>query len=289
MKHWAVALIALMGFSLGQSQIPDVQIKFDARLSYRSFNDNSTEIRWYDTLGRQSLVGLQLQLEPGLRMYVSERLERIPHDGDPDVVDEYYIEDVGSWRIGKQAIPFGRQILRECAVGARSDTSLFLRALPIKVAIFDSGSGRQRGFSGRIGKNIGASFAYGDHLGISGTSLTLIRRPDESTGKEFGYRRLFGLDMTGVSRPFKLGMEFVSLRQGSSKDPDEDVLDVAASLEPNRYQSVTFGVTRAFRQAATFLRLQGNVYVYNNVYLEPLVRYKDGKLYDFAVSMHLKF
>lgn len=282
---WTVSLLAAGGFA----QVPDVQIKFDARLNYRSFNDSSSEIRWYDTLGRQSLVGLQLQLEPGLRMFVSERLERIPRDGDPDVVDEYYVEDVGSWRVGKQVLPFGAGMLRESAVGVRSDTSLFLRALPVKVAAFDGGGGRQRGASARIGKGLGVSFMVGDHLGISATSLTLIRRPSETPGEGYGYHRIFGVDATGSAKPFKLGLEFVSLRQGSVKDPDEDVLDMTASLLPSKYQTVTFGLTRAFRDSATLMRLQGNVFVYNNVYLEPLVRYKDGKLYDFAVSLRIKF
>lgn len=286
---FVAALIACSLATASIAQVPDVQIKLDARINYRSFNDNTSDVRWYDTLGRQSLVGLQLQLEPGLRMYVSERLEKIPHDGDPDVVDEYYIEDVGSWRVGKQVLPFGAGILRESAVGARSDTSLFLRALPVKLALFDSGIGRQRGASGRLGKSIGLSFAVGDHLGISATSLTLIRRPSDTPGKGFGYHRALGLDLAGSAKPFKVGLEFVALRDGSALDPDQDILDATASLVPNKYQSYTFGLTRDFLQPATFMRLQGNVFLYNNVYLEPLIRYRDGKLYDFAVSLRLKF
>ena len=272
MKTFASITAISMMSTAALGQVPDVQVKFDARLNYRSFNDSRTEFRWYDTLGRQSLVGLQLQLEPGLRMYVSERLEKIPHDGDPDVADEYYIEDVGSWRVGKQVLPFGAGIMRESAVAARSDTSLFLRALPVKLAIFDSGNSRQRGAAGRLGKQIGASFAFGDHLGISSTSLTLVRRPSETHGQGFGYRRMFGVDATSTAKPFKVGFEFVALQGGSNLDPNKEVLDMFASLVPSKYQNYTFGITRDFQEAATLMRLQGNVFVYNNVYLGALQR-----------------
>jgi len=286
MKRILIWLAFLPGIVL--AQIPDVQIKLDARLDYEVFQGASSAIRWYDPLGHQSLVGLQLGLEPGLRAYVSQRLERIPHDGDPDQLDEYYVEDPGSWRVGKQVLPFGAGMIRESAVGARSDTSLFLREVPIHFALFDSGTGRQRGVMGRLGRRLGFSFADGDHLGISATSMTLIRAPEDSPGLGSGYHRIFGADFAEKFGITRLGAEYVMLRGGNPSLTNQDVLDMSATATPWKGQSFTAGVTRSFDQPANFVRGQASITIYNHVTVEPLLRYRDGHFYDFAVSLHVR-
>ena len=115
-----LALAAAMAGASALAQIPDVTIKVDAGLTYRSVRNGETTLRWYDGFGKHSTVGLLFWLEPGWRVYVSERLQRIEGDGDNEQLDEYYVEDPGIWRLGKQYLPFGRGLLlRESARAAR--------------------------------------------------------------------------------------------------------------------------------------------------------------------------
>src|SRR6478672_4579558 len=160
------------------AQVPDVQVKADLGPTFRNQVNGGSDVHWYDPFGHHSTISLQFALEPGFRAYVAQKIERIRNDGDSSPIDESYVEDVGVWRAGKQYLPFGQQrIIRESVVAVRSDTDLFLRVLPMSVAACDGGRGHQRGIVGRIGREVGVSFAFGQHFAISGTSLTQVRLP----------------------------------------------------------------------------------------------------------------
>ena len=84
-----------------------------------------TTLRFYDSLAHPSTVALTFHLETGFRGYVSERLQKIPNDGDSEQLEQYYIEDPGIWRFGKQALPFGKEsLLRMMGKAARGDATL---------------------------------------------------------------------------------------------------------------------------------------------------------------------
>ncbi len=280
--------MAVAATAISSAQIPDVLIHVDLRPTYRAFNGGGTTGHWYDDLGRASTVGLSLTLEPGLKAYFSQRLERIANDGDPDQLDEYYVEDEGNWRVGKQELPFGPKFLdRESALGVK--THLIVADQPLDVQVCDAGPGRPRGLVARIGERLGISFEIGNHFGIAGTSLAILRIPEASPGIGRGYGQVLGVDYGQVSGDLSSKIEFVAVRKGETDaDMDENVLDVSASLKPDRYRSVTFGFTRAFQQSTNVMRASGSFYAYKGATVEPLVRYKDGKLLDFGISLRLK-
>ncbi len=291
-RTFRAALVVAAAFSSAHAlaQVPDVLVHLDIKLNYRALNDGGTSIRWYDTLGGQSTVGLAFTLEPGLKALVSQRLERIPHDGDPDQLDEYYVEDEGNWRVGKQALPFGPRFLsRENALAARTDTSFFIAQIPMLVAVCDAGPGRQRGVVVRFGTRLGVSAEIGDHFGISSSSLVALRKPEDAPGVGRGFKQMFGIDYTNGAREISSTVEFVAQRQGeTATDLDENVLDVSATLKPDKYRALTLGFTRAFEQSTDVMRLSGSFVAYRGAMVEPAVRFKDGRLFDFGLSLRLK-
>lgn len=286
-------LLLLAG--LCRAQVPDVVIKLDSRLSYRSQVDGSTTLRYYDSLGRASIISLGFNLEPGFKAYISQRFQRIPHDGDPDQLEEYFIEDPGLWRVGKQFVPFGNgALIRESAVGARGDFELPLDGVTAAIALVDSGVGRQRGLAGRVtgrfGGRYGLSFAVGDHWGISASSLALVRPVERSPGLGHGYARMFGVDYSQPFGPFFLRAEWVYLASGArTVDRDNHVLDVSLTIDPSSNRSYTLGYTKSHDPTDEFYRLQGSLKTTKNVYFEPMIRYRNGDVYDFQVALRVKF
>lgn len=283
-----VVLAALCTVAMSSAQIPDVLVHLDLRPTYRAFNGGGTTQHWYDNFGRSSTVGLGLTLEPGLKAVFSQRLERIANDGDPDQLDEYYVEDEGNWRFGKQEVPFGPKFLdRETALGVK--TEVIVGGLPLQVLACDAGPGRQRGVVARFGGRLGVSAELGNHFGISATSLSVLRTPEQSPGIGRGYDQVFGVDYANGGGDITTKLEFVAVRGGQTPaDFDENVLDLSATLKSDRYRSVTVGFTRAFQQSTNIIRLGGSFYAYKGATIEPVARYKDGKLFDFGVTLRLK-
>lgn len=284
-------LLILIAWSvLVFGQTPDVQVKADLGPSFRNENGGGSSAHWFDPFGHHSTIALQFTLEPGLRAYVSQKIERIRHDGDSSQIDESYVEDAGVWRAGKQYLPFGQlRVMRESVVAVRSDTELFLRVLPMAVAACDGGHGHQRGVVGRIGSDsVGMSFALGQHFGISGTSLTQIRLPDESPGMGRGYDRVFGIDAKRSIGPVAFAGEFVALRGGERGASDRDVLDLTATLAPAVTRSVTLGYSIGTDPGIQSMRLQGSFMMAPNVWLEPWLRTRNGQVFDTGVSLRVR-
>lgn len=281
----AIGLASAISFA----QVPDVQVKADLGPTFRNQVDGGSSIHWYDVFGHHSTISLQFALEPGFRAFVSQKIERIRHDGDNTQIDESYVEDVGVWRAGKQYLPFGQQrIIRESVVAIRSDTDLFLRDLPIKIAACDGGHQRERGIAGRIGRDIGVSFAVGQHFGIAGTSLTQVRLPNEGPGIDGGYQRIFGLDASRNVGVLKLSGEYVLLRGGELGSPDRDVVDIIATLAPATTRSLTFGYTVASHPGLTSMRVQGSMMMQPNLWIEPWIRTRNGRMFDTGVTLRVR-
>ena len=282
-------LLLFNASALVAAQVPDVQVKADLGPTFRNQVNGGSDVHWYDPFGHNSIVALQFALEPGFRAYVSEKIERIPHDGDNSPIDESYVEDAGVWRAGKQYLPFGLQrVMRESVVAVRSDTDLFLRDLPLDIAACDGGHGRQRGLVGRVGRSFGLSFAVGQHFGISGTSLTEIRLPDQSPGRGEGYDRILGADVSRQEGVFKLAGEYVLLRGGEHGASDRDVLDLTATLAPSVNRSVTFGYSLGTDPGVTSMRLQGSFLIEPNLWLEPFVRTRGGQVFDSGFTLRVR-
>lgn len=289
MRALGVALAAFVA-AAAQAQQPDIHIRTDVRLTYAAVHRQDTGLRWYDRLGRVSTVGLSMRLEPGLTAVVTQRLQRIPGDGDDDPLELYYVENPGSWRIGKQSLPFGTEALYwETAIAARVETVLALGGFPVAVAICDSGKGRPRGAAGRVQAGpVGLSAANGDHFGVGAGAFATVRNPEDAAGEGRGYRTMFGIDgAKGLGAYGWLEAEYVILRDGhTALDPNRAILDVRwrYELDPDVTVSLAFARDSV---AGNFFRAQGSWPLGRSVRVEPFVRFREGTLFDLAVTLRL--
>jgi hypothetical protein len=229
-------------------------------------------------------------LEPGFTVFVSQKLQRFDGGKDRELLDEYYLEDEGIWRLGKQYLPFGGgKLVRESAFAARADTNLIVEGIPIAAAGVQGGDGRQSGFVGRIGGRIGFSVFYGEHFGIDGTTLTLMRKPREALGRGRGYKRAFSVDLSKGMGDFNLALETVVFREPNSQlDGNFEAADISATYVPSRYHTYFAGWTMRTNPATNFWRLGASVFLTNDVYLEPMVRYRNGEVYDFNLAIRVR-
>jgi hypothetical protein len=277
---------------MAAAQNPDMFFKIDCRMQFLTGSTGPTFIRFYDNLGRHSTGSVTFYTEAGFQGFVSQKFEKIPHDADRDQLDEYYIEDEGIWRLGKQYLPFGSgRFLHDSVLAVRGETQLIMEGLPIVVAACDNGRGRQRGFVGRLGSRLGLSFALGTHFGINATSFTLIRRPEDSPGVGHGYKTLFALDYSkNAGSLLDIGGEVVVARDGNtSTDRDNTFFDVTATIKADKDRQITAGWTRDNGQHADFYRVVGSFFLSRYLILEPIVRYKGDALFDAGLTFHFKF
>jgi hypothetical protein len=274
------------------AQNPDIFINIDIRLQFLTGTNGPTFVRFYDNLGRHSTAAVTFYTEAGFQGFVSQKFAKIPHDADRDDLDQYYVEDEGIWRVGKQYLPFGSgRFLRDSVIAVRGDTQLILEGLQISVAACDNGSGRQRGIVGRLGSRLGLSFALGTHFGINATSFTLVRRPEDSPGVGHGYKSVFGIDYTkNAGSLFEFGGEVVLLLNGNTAtDRDNAMFDLTGTLKADPRRQVTVGWTRDNGQRADFYRVVGVFTVSPKLVVEPILRYKRKDLFDAGVTLHFKF
>ena len=277
--------------TMGAAQIPDVRVKFDLRTVLRADGGQDPKVRFYDVQGMHSTVAFTFRLEHGFRAYVAQRLERFAHDADASLVDEAYVEDEGIWRVGKQYLPFGSgRVLRESVPAARADTNLIIEGLPVSVAACDGGPDYTRGVIGRIGSRIGASFAFGRHFGISGTSFTQFRHPEDSVGRNRGYRQALGLDGERTYKTINVRAEVVALREGETpQDQDLEIVDVSGSFRFARESYGSVGYTAVTGGIPDILRVGAAVRLDARSSLEPMLRFSQGKIYDLSVGWRFRF
>lgn len=278
--------------SLLQAQSPDVAPFVELRPTWQVRSTKKSLFHWYDLNGRFSLVGVRMILENGLRVYAAQRFEKIDNSGDPDTMDEYYIENRGTWRLGKQYLPFGRrEILRSTVVAARLDTHLLLDEAPISVAVFDGGSGRPRGAVARLGGIVAISAAAGNHLGIQATDFAHFQDLEAAVGLERGYRLALGADTQVTFGSAQLTMEWVSLRRGETAlDEDRDLSDVRLRLRlPQTGYPAVLSWSRDWSRrrdfAAVEITLQGDEHF---AYV-PFLRFDGFAFRDFGLSAVVRF
>lgn len=289
MRRWLLG--CLLAPASATAQVPDVRVRVDATLNYRTESRGPTSLRFYNTMGRHSTVGIWFFLEPGFRAYASQRLQRIPGDVDGGLIDEVYVEDEGIWRLGKQYLPFGsEEILRESVQAARADTSLIFEGLPIRIAACDNGPNLQRGFVGRVGSRVGFSFAVGRHFGIAATALNHVRRPEASPGAGRGYRHVFGMDASQKSGFATFKGEVVVLRVGeSASDADRQIYDSSVAIQPSRYRTFLLGWSRSMPDRTDYYRVMASVYVLPGLTFEPMLRYRNSRFYDISLALRARF
>lgn len=287
MRVWVIAALVP---TLANGQLPDVTVNGDIRGHFSLGGKQERSFRWYDPLGRHSVIGFSFGLEPGFRAWVSERLQKIPNSGDSEQLDEYYVEDPGIWRVGKQVLPFGRaDLFREYARAVRGDTDLFIEGLPVVVAMADNGPRYTRGVVVRVGSRIGLSVAVGEHFGISATALSAVRDVEASPGEDNGHRLVIGIDGSRRFGNFEVSGEVVVLRRGHRlKDLDTEVSQLGLRFSVNKIWCL-LSWARDWRGSADFFRLEGGVPVYKGVSVEPLIRVQRSGSATYGVSMRYQF
>ncbi len=277
--------------ALASAQNPDITYKVDIHPTYTSETGFKNRVRWFDGLGRISYVGVGVSLDRGYYLEVKQRLQRIPGDLDQSDLDEAYIEDPGTWRLGKQYLPLGNQnLLRESAVAARYDVFPRGSKTPIKLAVMDSGSKRQRGAMISVGGQFGIGIAAGHYLGATGTSLATMRDPQSSPGPGHGYRRAVLLHANGSKGPLKVAGELLALRDGhQTTDKAMDISDVSLRMA-NQEQNLTttVGWTREWRARKDLYRVESELKLAQSMSVRSFVRFERGSWKDLSVSFVFK-
>ncbi len=284
-------LLLALGATVASAQPPNVSFRSEILGSWQLAQRNDSRIRWYSPKGEYSTVGLRVMLEPGLRVTVNQRLQRVDNDADQDALDEYYIEDVGQWRVGKQYLPFGlRNVMRESVPGARFNTSLLFSGLPIAIAVCDAGSGRTRGVAGRVGRDLGLSFAVGDHFGIAATSMTQFRRPEESPGVGRGHHLALGADFALPIGATRLQGELVCLRDGKTPDdPDMDLTDIQFRFpESAKGARLSVAWSRSWGEGRDFYRIEGVAPYNRKLSYETYIRFEGAQWHDFGLTARVR-
>lgn len=273
------------------AQLPDVRVKGDVSLGLASSNEYTLGGKSYTPLGRHSVLTLQALLPIGLKAILSERIQTIKNDSDTDQFDEYYIEDTGSWRIGKQYVPFGGGgFFRQSVLGVRLDSNIALGGVPFALAIVDEGTGKQYGAAGRIGaRGLGFSFALGRHWGINSSSLSLVQSIQQPEGPGNGWKQAFGIDSNRRNGKFGYRTEFLVLRQPEGTSVDKELGDFQVTYDLGHRHSAFAGASAVLGDRNTFIRLGGTYTAAKGVSIEGMYRLQDRNFRDFSVFLRFRF
>ena len=271
------------------AQAPDLRAKLDLAISFDYRDAHSESARLYSPLGQPSTASLTAKLDQGYNLYVAERLGRLPKDSDEDILDEAYFEDPGIFRIGKQYLPFGTgRLLHDSVVAFELESNLVAENLPIALAAANGGDGRTQGFVLRVGRSFGLSAAVGQHFGISATSLGVVRHPEDAPGRDGGWKQALGGDATRRFGKLTLSADLATLAGGP--EPDQTILDAQGEFVSDGYRRIGAGYSHTQTGVGhDYFRIFGGVRAARNIDLEPLVRLRDGRLYDAAVTLRLRF
>lgn len=274
------------------AQVPDIKIIGDLRPTLVSRHAAGTRFQWYDERARHSTLGLLLTLEPGFMAQVTQRLQRIPNDPDADALDEYWVEDPGYWRVGKQLIPFGREsLIRMMAPAVRGDTTLVFDETPACIVALDAGTRRARGVVARLGKRLRLNLALGNHFGIAAGDLVDFRDPEDSPGAGRGYQVLAGADCYWkLNRLVTLSAEYVAMRSGETPlDRPEDASELGLRMRSNGLPlSVEAAWSRLWREDTDAFRIEATYDVYDRVTLSARARWLDRKWRDVGLTLRIR-
>lgn len=288
------AYLCLLCFAcacVNQGQQPQVSVNLDLWPTVRAERDGKFRFHWYDDAGHHSVVSVTMLTEVGFRAFVSQRLELIAGDADNEYLNEFYVEDTGYWRVGKQLLPFGLESLeREMVTAARADTRFALGGWPLKIAWCGGNVGLPTGYVARVGGAFGLSIASGRHFGVSGLSFQEVRRPEDSPGRGRGYRELYGADFTRQLGSLRLQSEWVRTRRGHSvEDADNDYLLVRLVYTLNGERSLALTLARDFDSGSDYYRLRHSLLVQDRLDAYQQVRWRNGSITEASLGLRIRF
>lgn len=284
-------LFGLLLAGLAVAQAPDVKIKGDFSLGLTSSKDFSLGAKSYTPLGRYSTISLQTTLPIGLKVYLAERTNAITNDPDNDSFDEYYVEDTGLWRVGKQYLPFGSgAFFRQSVLAARVDSKLIFDGFPVSMAFVDGGKGHQYGLVGRVGtRGLGLSFAFGRHWAINSTALALAQSLEAPEGKGNGWKQAVAADINRRNGKFNYRTEVLILRQPEGTSKDRELADFQVGYDMGHKHSASVGVTKPIGETNILYRVGGVYNAARGVQLESMYRLTNGNFRDFSVFLRFRF
>jgi len=207
-------------------------------------------------------------------------------------IDEAFVEDQATWRIGKQYLPFGfGRLLAESVMAARVDTDLIFEGVPISIAAFDAGRGFNRGAVVRFGSpSLSFSAGVGEHLGISGTALNVVRPPEESPGKNGGFRQAYLLEAARSWGKIRARFEGAVLVDSHQADVGDLVVgDVTATWNDSLRQYYLAGLTLTDESELNTFRLAAGFGLDRQFDLEPMIRFRRSGFYDASVTLRFRF
>lgn len=277
--------------SLSLAQTPDIIVAVDFRPTLLLGDGANGQLRWFDAYGNPSTVGFKGRFADGNRFTVTQRLARQISNGDPDQVDEMYLENPGQWKIGKQVLPFGQHSLyRETALALRLKTNLVFENAPLDFAIVDAGRGRPRGAIGRIGSNTGLSFAFGDNFSVQDSAFTILRQDIAGLGQDRGYRAMYGLDTIYFAFPFSVEGEAIFLREGQTPgDIDQSITDIRAKYQlPNGRDNVSISWAHEWNTSIDSFRIDGEFVLLDQLLLMPHIRFGSNGLGQFGTTFRFR-
>ncbi|MEP0765574.1 MAG: hypothetical protein HRF45_03405 [Fimbriimonadia bacterium] len=275
--------------TLGQQ--PQVSVNLDLWPMARADRDGKFRFHWYDDVGHHSVVSVTMLTEVGFRAFVSQRLELISGDADNEYLNEFYIEDTGYWRVGKQQLPFGLESLeRELVTAARADTRFALGGWPLKIAWCGGNVGLPTGYVARVGRAFGLSIASGRHFGVSGLAFQEVRRPEDSPGRGRGYREMYGADFTQRLGSLRFECEWVRTRRGhSEEDVDNDFGLARLVYVLNGERSLALTLVRDFDAGLDYYRLRHSLLVHERLETYQQVRWRKGSVNEASIGLRVRF
>ena len=273
------------------AQQPQVSINLDLWPTVRADREGKFRFHWYDDAGHHSVVSLTMLTEVGFRAFVSQRLEIISGDADNEYLNEFYVEDTGYWRVGKQLLPFGLESLeRELVTAARANTRFALGGWPLKIAWCGGNVGLPTGYVARVGRAFGLSIASGRHFGVSGLAFQEVRRPEDSPGRGRGYREMYGADFTQRVGSLRLEGEWVRTRRGHSvEDVDNDFGFVRVVYSLTASQTLALTWARDFTAGADHYRLRHSLLVHDRLDTYQQVRWRRGSIGEASLGLRIRF
>jgi len=214
------ANLCLLAFLIGAGYSQPPTAFFGVRLLTQVRADSeTTRWLWYNDLAQHATVSLQVYHDSGYGAYIAQRLQNIRGDRTRTALDEFYVERVGGWRVGKFYAPFGAgTLLNESVVAAQSPTRFAIGDLPMRVAYVFNGKDRQQGVLVRVGtQNGGVSVGVGRHFGTDPHAFALWQLPEEPRAPQ-GYETLYGADWRPPILERTLLLEWVYTESDSLPD-----------------------------------------------------------------------
>lgn len=286
----AQVLLASGLAAAAMGQLSSAKADLNLYFMNRQRGSGAANFHAYDDQGHFSTFSLQASTTQGFRIFVSERLERPGHDPDRDSLEEYFIEDPGVWKIGKQFLRFGLgHILRDNALSVRSDQEIAAWGLPITFMAADSGVGLPQGVIVSVGANFGVSAAVGRNFSVSPTSLLAVRLPDASPGAGHGYRRAYGAWYQDERSGSGFWLETATLQEGETgAEPSNFIVAAGADYTPFPGKTFSVGYAHDALQRADFFSASATYRINRSMTLLPYVRLKNGQLYDACIAIAWK-